>query len=68
LVVALPLRFAMNWLLIWIGVVVRKPETTQIAGILVTFPLMLGKSLFVAAILAAVSVVGTTAAHRRIDR
>ena len=113
LVVALPLSFALNWLFIWIGVLVRKPETTQIAGMLVTFPLMfassayvpiaslpawlqvvvakvnplsytvdaargfalghpdpgaLGKSLLIAAILAAVSVVGATAAYRRIDR
>ena len=112
LAVALPLSFAMNWLFIWIGVLVRKPETTQIAGMLVTFPLMfassayvpiaslpgwlqvvakvnplsytvdaargfalghpdpgaLGKSLLIAAILAAVSVVGATAAYRRIDR
>jgi len=110
--VALLLSFAMNWLFIWIGVLVRKPETTQIAGMLVTFPLMfassayvpiaslpgwlqvvakvnplsytvdaargftlghpdpgaLGKSLLIAAILAAISVVGATAAYRRIDR
>jgi len=112
LLVALPLSFALNWLFIWIGVVVRKPETTQIAGMLVTFPLMfassayvpiaslpswlqvlakvnplsytvdaargfalgrpdggaLGKSLLIAAVLALISVVGATAAYRRIDR
>jgi ABC-2 type transport system permease protein len=47
LVVALPLSFAMNWLFIWIGVLVRKPETTQIAGMLVTFPLMFASSAYV---------------------
>lgn len=45
--VALPLSFAMNWLFIWIGVLVRKPETTQIAGMLVTFPLMFASSAYV---------------------
>jgi ABC-2 type transport system permease protein len=109
--VALPLSFAMNWLFIWIGVLVRKPETTQIAGMLVTFPLMfassayvpirslpgwlqavakvnplsytvdaargfalgnpslgaLGKSVLIAAVLASISIVGATAAYRRID-
>ena len=109
--VALPLSFAMNWLFIWIGVLVKKPETTQIAGMLVTFPLMfassayvpvkslpgwlqavakvnplsytvdaargyalghpsagaLGKSIGIAAVLAAISIVGATAAYRRID-
>ena len=47
LVVALPLSFALNWLFIWIGVLVRKPETTQIAGMLVTFPLMFASSAYV---------------------
>jgi len=109
--VALPLSFAMNWLFIWIGVLVKKPETTQIAGMLVTFPLMfassayvpiaslpgwlqalakvnplsytvdaargfalgnpsagaLGKSVLIAAVLVAVSIVGATATYRRID-
>jgi ABC-2 type transport system permease protein len=46
-VVALPLSFAMNWLFIWIGVLVKKPETTQIAGMLVTFPLMFASSAYV---------------------
>jgi ABC-2 type transport system permease protein len=112
LAVALPLSFAMNWLFIWIGVLVRKPETTQIAGMLVTFPLMfassayvptaslpgwlravaqvnplsytvdaarglalghpdngaLVRSLLIAAVLAAVSLVGASLAYRRIDR
>jgi ABC-2 type transport system permease protein len=45
--VALPLSFAMNWLFIWIGVLVKKPETTQIAGMLVTFPLMFASSAYV---------------------
>jgi ABC-2 type transport system permease protein len=110
-VVALPLSFAMNWLFIWIGVLVKKPETTQIAGMLVTFPLMfassayvpvkslpgwlqavaqvnplsytvdaargfalgnpsgssLAKSVAIAGILAAISIVGATTAYRRID-
>jgi ABC-2 type transport system permease protein len=109
--VALPLSFAMNWLFIWIGVLVKKPETTQIAGMLVTFPLMfassayvpiaslpgwlqslakvnplsytvdaargfalgnpsagaLAKSVLIAAVLAAVSIIGATATYRRID-
>lgn len=47
LFVALPLSFAMNWLFIWIGVLVKKPETTQIAGMLVTFPLMFASSAYV---------------------
>jgi len=112
LLVALPLSFALNWLFIWIGVLVRKPETTQIAGMLVTFPLMfassayvpvaslptwlqvvakvnplsytvdaarglalghpdgtaLAKSLLIAAVVAAVAIVGATQAYRRIDR
>jgi ABC-2 type transport system permease protein len=112
LAVALPLSFALNWLFIWIGVLVRKPETTQIAGMLVTFPLMfassayvpiaslpgwlqvvaavnplsytvdaarglalgqpdgaaLGRSLLIAAVLAAISLVGATIAYRRIDQ
>ncbi len=111
LFVAVPLSFAMNWLFIWIGVLVKKPETTQIAGMLVTFPLMfassayvpiaslpgwlqalakvnplsytvdaarglalgnpssgaLGKSILIATILAAVSILGATTAYRRID-
>lgn len=45
--VAVPLSFAMNWLFIWIGVLVKKPETTQIAGMLVTFPLMFASSAYV---------------------
>jgi ABC-2 type transport system permease protein len=45
--VALPLSFAMNWLFIWIGVLVKNPETTQIAGMLVTFPLMFASSAYV---------------------
>lgn len=44
--VAVPLSFAMNWFFIWIGVLVKKPETT---------------------VLAAVSILGTTTAYRRID-
>jgi len=47
LAVALPLCFAMNWAFIWIGVMVKKPETTQIAGMLVTFPLMFASSAYV---------------------
>ncbi|WP_088288365.1 ABC transporter permease [Kineosporia sp. A_224] len=47
LLVALPLSFALNWLFIWIGVLVHKPETTQIAGMLVTFPLMFASSAYV---------------------
>jgi ABC-2 type transport system permease protein len=47
LAVALPLSFAMNWTFIWIGVLVKKPETTQIAGMLVTFPLMFASSAYV---------------------
>ena len=39
--------FAMNWAFIWIGVLVKKPETTQIAGMLVTFPLMFASSAYV---------------------
>lgn len=109
--VAVPLSFAMNWFFIWIGVLVKKPETTQIAGMLVTFPLMfassayvpvaslpgwlqalakvnplsytvdaarglslgnpssgaLGKSILIATVLAAVSILGATTAYRRID-
>ena len=49
LAVALPLAFAMNWAFIWIGVVVRNPETTQIAGMLATFPLMFASSAYVPA-------------------
>jgi ABC-2 type transport system permease protein len=45
--VALPLSFAMNWLFIWIGVLLKKPETTQIAGTLVTFMLMFASSAYV---------------------
>lgn len=45
--VALPLSFGMNWLFIWIGVLVKRPETTQIAGMLVTFPLMFASSAYV---------------------
>jgi ABC-2 type transport system permease protein len=45
--VAVPLSFAMNWAFIWIGVVVKKPETTQIAGMLATFPLMFASSAYV---------------------
>ena len=47
LAVGIPLSFAMNWAFIWIGVVVKKPETTQIAGMLVTFPLMFASSAYV---------------------
>ncbi len=109
--VAVPLSFAMNWFFILIGVLVKKPETTQIAGMLVTFPLMfassayvpiaslpgwlqalakvnplsytvdaarglalgnpssgaLGKSIIIATVLAAVSILGATTAYRRID-
>ena len=109
--VAVPLSFAMNWFFIWIGVLVKKPETTQIAGMLVTFPLMFassayvpvaslpgwlqalakvnplsytvdaarglslgnpssgafGKSILIATVLAAVSILGATTAYRRID-
>jgi ABC-2 type transport system permease protein len=111
LAVALPLSFAMNWLFIWIGVLVKKPETTQIAGMLVTFPFMFAssayvpikslpgwlravakvnplsytvdaargfalghpvtsavwKSLLIAAVLSAVSIVGASTTYRRID-
>jgi ABC-2 type transport system permease protein len=49
LLVALPLSFAMNWAFIWIGVVVKNPETTQIAGMLATFPLMFASSAYVPA-------------------
>jgi ABC-2 type transport system permease protein len=45
--VALPLTFAMNWAFIWIGVMIKKPETTQVAGMLVTFPLMFASSAYV---------------------
>lgn len=45
--VALPLSFAMNWAFIWVGVAVKKPETTHIAGMLVTFPLMFASSAYV---------------------
>ncbi len=45
--VAMPLGFALNWLFIWIGVLVKNPETTQIAGMLVTFPLMFASSAYV---------------------
>ena len=45
--VAVPLSFAMNWAFIWIGVLVKKPETTQIAGMLATFPLMFASSAYV---------------------
>jgi len=47
LLVVLPLSFAMNWLFIWIGVAVKKPEVTQIAGMLVIFPLMFASSAYV---------------------
>ena len=47
LLVAVPLSFAMNWAFIWVGVMVKKPETTQIAGMLVTFPLMFASSAYV---------------------
>jgi ABC-2 type transport system permease protein len=110
--VAVPLGFAMNWAFIWIGVVVKQPETTQIAGMLATFPLMFAssayvpmkslpgwlqavakvnplsytvdaarafalgqpaataamKAIVVAAVLAAISIVGATLTYRRIDR
>jgi ABC-2 type transport system permease protein len=45
--VAAPLGFAMNWAFIWIGVVVKQPETTQITGMLATFPLMFASSAYV---------------------
>jgi ABC-2 type transport system permease protein len=45
--VAVPLGFAMNWAFIWLGVVVKQPETTQIAGMLTTFPLMFASSAYV---------------------
>jgi ABC-2 type transport system permease protein len=110
--VAVPLGFAMNWAFIWLGVVVKQPETTQIAGMLATFPLMFAssayvplkslpgwlqavanvnplsytvdaarsfalgqpagsaavKAVIVAAVLAAVSIVGATISYQRIDR
>ncbi len=47
LAVAVPLSFAMNWAFIWIGVMIKKPETTQVAGMLVTFPLMFASSAYV---------------------
>jgi ABC-2 type transport system permease protein len=47
LLVAIPLSFAMNWAFIWLGIAVKKPETTQIAGMLVTFPLMFASSAYV---------------------
>jgi ABC-2 type transport system permease protein len=45
--IAVPLGFAMNWAFIWIGVLVKRPETTQIAGMLATFPLMFASSAYV---------------------
>jgi ABC-2 type transport system permease protein len=45
--VAVPFSFAMNWLFIWIGVLLKKPETTQIAGSVVTIILMFASSAYV---------------------
>jgi len=47
LAIAVPLSFALNWAFIWIGVAVKKSEVTQIAGMLVTFPLMFASSAYV---------------------
>ena len=45
--VAVPMAFAFNWLFIWIGVVVKNPEVTQVTGLLFTMPLMFASSAYV---------------------